>query len=303
MARKKHKKEVIGRDGMVKTVVRVDRAERCQRKWAQSVEVATSKASKKIGPGVWILIVGAGVVFFALLVWGVVMMTAVSPDREVEPVVAGKDLIKQQMLDARQVADAFLAEPDPQKRLSYVRYPEVVNTHIARYDEEVLTASAVEIREMGSRVADEGGESAYVVKFASGGARLLSVVTTGQGPKVDWDSYARYCSESWDALFAGDVSEALVRVFVRPGDYHVGAFRDPRKWTCFLLEVPDCDRRIYAYAPAGSVLSKRVQSEVMKTRSFRQHMTLNIKSHAGSGQDALFVVDALLAVGWVVDGR
>ena len=128
------------------------------------------------------------------------------------------------------------------------------------------------------------------------------MVQTDQGLKVDWDSYARYCSESWGALFSGEAQEAVVRVFVRPGDYHVGKFRDPRKWTCFLLEVPDSDRWIYVYAETGSALAKRMQSAVMKNRSFRQHMTLLIKSESDSGKDALFTVDELLAVGWVVKG-
>lgn len=97
------------------------------------------------------------------------------------------------------------------------------------------------------------------------------------------------------------VDEFALAIFTRMTgrSYHVGQFRDRQKWTCFKLETPDSDRSIYAYAPAGSDLSKRIQTYVMKSRGFRQHMTLKIKSVNSSGKDALFVVDELLAMGWV----
>jgi len=44
-----------------------------------------------------------------------------------------------------------------------------------------------------------------------------------------------------------------------------------------------------------------MQTHVMKSRTFRQHMTLKIKSVGGSGKRALFIVDELLAMGWVLN--
>jgi len=71
------------------------------------------------------------------------------------------------------------------------------------------------------------------------------------------------------------------------------------QWTCFKLEIPDSDRSIYAHAPVGAEMTKRMQSAVMKNRDFRQHMTLKIASREGSGKDALFVIEELLAMGRV----
>ncbi len=87
-----------------------------------------------------------------------------------------------------------------------------------------------------------------------------------------------------------------MRVFVRPGEHFGGSFLDPERWVCFLLETPDFEGSLLAYAPAGSDLATRMRSAVMATRAFRQHMTLRVRAEG----DGLFEVEELLAVGWLV---
>ncbi|MFK7909823.1 MAG: hypothetical protein AB8F34_04390 [Akkermansiaceae bacterium] len=215
--------------------------------------------------------------------------------------VGEDDGLGERMLSAEEVACAFAAETDVIKRLPYVRNPEITKEHLPNYSEQARTHSAKDIKLMGHSELNGKAVTAYAAGFEDGSFRMLTVVQTDDGPKVDWDCYARYCSASWQDLFSGKAESAEVRVFVRPGDYHVGQFRDRTKWTCFKLETPDSDRSIYGYAPAGSPLSKRMQTYVMKSRGFRQHMTLKIKSVNDSGKDALFVEDQLLAMGWVVE--
>jgi len=215
------------------------------------------------------------------------------------PPLEEDDGLGERMLSAEEVAHAFVAETDAEKRLAYVRDPELIKQHLPSYPEQARSHPAKDIKYMGHSELNGSVVSAYAAAFEDGSFRMLSVVQTESGPKVDWDSYARYGSASWQDLFSGKVESAEVRVFVRPGDYHVGQFRDRHQWTCFKLETPDNDRIMYAYAPAASDISKRMQTYVMKSRTFRQHMTLKIKSVDGSGKNALFVVDELLAMGWV----
>ena len=209
------------------------------------------------------------------------------------------DGLMARILNAEELAHAFIEETNVEKRLSYALNPEGVRGHLTSYTEQARSHPAQELKAMGH--SEHGGRavSSFAVKFADGSFRMLSIVQTDDGTKVDWDSYARYCSASWEDLFSGGAEEAEVRVFARPGDYYVGHFRDRGQWTCFKLETPDCDRSIYAYAPAGSDLSKRMQAYVMKSRNFRQHMTLKIRTEAESGKEGQFVIEELLAMGWV----
>ena len=241
-----------------------------------------------------------GVFFIVLLVWGGTMLIGSDPDRTVKLALVEDDGLSERILSAEEVARAFVFETDEEKRLCYVRNPERIKQHLPSYPEQARSIPAKDIKHMGHSEMNGRAVTAYAAAFEDGGFRMLAVVQTDDGPKVDWDCYARYCSASWEDLTSGQAEDAVVRVFVRPGDYHVGQFRDRSKWTCFKLETPDSDHIIYAYAPAGSDLSKRMQTHVMKSRSFRQHMTLHIKSVDGSGKDSLFVVDELLAMGWVV---
>lgn len=197
---------------------------------------------------------------------------------------------------ALEVAQAFLAAGDVDARLAFVREQEVVRGHLDRYPEQALNGAVEDLRQMGRRMVDGVGVTAFAARFADGSFRMLSVVDEGVGPQVDWDSYARYCSAPWGDLISGAAAVCEVRVFVRPGEHFGGRFLDAEQWICFVLETPDCEHSLYAYAPAGSDLATRIQSSVMTTRDFRQHLTLRVKAE-GSG---LFEVEELLAVGWVV---
>jgi len=66
------------------------------------------------------------------------------------------------------------------------------------------------------------------------------------------------------------------------------------------LVSPDVNRPLYAFAKADDELAIRMRGLVMQNGSFRQHMTLRIKRHAGLHDKMLFSVEELVAVGWVV---
>ena len=130
---------------------------------------------------------------------------------------------------------------------------------------------------------------------------MLNVVETPHGLRVDWDSYARFCSASWDRLLSGKAESAEVRVFVSPGDYHNFPFDDPQLWTCFRLMSPDLPERedVFAYVKAGSVREREMKAVILSTPDYRQHMTLTIESHTAAGGKRLFEITRVLAVGWV----
>lgn len=204
--------------------------------------------------------------------------------------------------EATAVAREFLAESDPAVRLGMVREADAVGDHHGDYPPEALSMGARDVRKLGVKSLDGERMMSFAVTLENDSVRLLNVVEEDGRLLVDWDSYARHGTMAWDALMGagGMDAEALVRVFVQPGDYYNPPFDDPRVWTSFRLVSPDVDRPLYAFAKADDPTAAKMRGLVMQNGSFRQHMTLRIKRHAGAHDDTLFSVEELVAVGWVV---
>lgn len=306
-----HTHEVIGKDGLIYTVVRVrnSKAERIaqHREGRGLAALRPMPGTPKVFEGKKLpipAVMAVGLLFFVGMAgWGVAMIIGSDPDRCVPTAPVVKDVITPQAKTATEIAYAFMRETDIEKRLSYVSDPDAVRTRMADYPEQALSHPVEQLEPIGYSELEGKAVSSFSARFADGSYRMLCVIDTNEGPKVDMDSYARHCTASWQDLFTEKDQSAEVRVFVQPGDYHVGQFRNPEKWTCFLLKTPDCDQSIYGYAKAGSEVAKRMQTSVMGNESLRQHMTLKIKSLQGSGKQRLFVVEDLLAMGWVVASK
>ena len=200
------------------------------------------------------------------------------------------------------MARAFLAESDPVKRLQWVRNAEEVESRLGEYPEEARAAVG-EIEKVLGHQGDGGHPiTAFVVEFPSGNRRLLEVVGMPDGPKVDWDAYARYGTASWENLWSGEVRQAVVRVFCEPATEQPKPFEDQRKWTSFRLSGADLPQAALGFAQAGSVREERMKRVVLATPNYRQRFTLEILRHEGK-DEPLFEITRCLAVGWIADDR
>jgi hypothetical protein len=146
----------------------------------------------------------------------------------------------------------------------------------------------------------DGGRSVtgFVVEFSSGNLRLLEVVGTVEGPRVDWDAYARYGSASWEDLWSGEAKRAVVRVFCEPSTERPEPFEDQGKWTCFRMSSPDLPQAVLGFTEAGSVRDVMMKRVILGTPNYRQRFTLEVVRHAGR-DEPLFEITRCLAVGWV----
>lgn len=224
---------------------------------------------------------------------------------------------------AEEVAHAFLTENDPQRRLPWARENEAVALRLQAYAEEARSDVPVAWEPHGHHMENGLAKTAFAVRFKAGGFRLLEVVETAKGLRVDWDGYARYCSENWEDLLSGKdgsaefrrwygkkwgkdllsgkAGAAEVRVFVSPGDHYNVPFEAADQWTCFRLMSPDLPESedVFAYAEAGSTRQRELKRIVLGAPDFRQHMTLRIEGHEGAGGERLFEITRVLAIGWV----
>lgn len=203
---------------------------------------------------------------------------------------------------AEKIARGFLAESDPAKRLQLVCNAEDVKARLAEYPEEALSAEAEIEKTLGHQMDGGRSVSGFVVAFPSGNLRLLEVVSTPDGPKVDWDAYARYGSASWADLCSGKAIRAVVRVFCEPATERPEPFADQSKWTCFRLSSPDMPQAALGFATVGSAREARMRQVVLDSPNYRQRFVLEIVRHEGK-DEPLFEITRCLAVGWILGER
>ena len=203
---------------------------------------------------------------------------------------------------AEAVARAFLTETNPEKRLPWVRNAQEVKTRLAEYPDDARGVVGEIESVLGHQVDGGRSVSAFIVAFPTGSVRLLEVVRTPEGPRVDWDAYARYGTASWEDLLTGKARRAVVRVFCEPSTERPEPFEDQRKWTCFRLSSPDLPQAALGFAQVGHVREVMMKRVVLGTPNYRQRFTLEIVRHEGK-DEPLFEITRCLAVGWITDER
>jgi hypothetical protein len=247
----------------------------------------------------------AGAAVFLLLLCGIVTILLWPAEvRKVDKISAptAEDEIRDHIGKAEAVAKAFLAGGDPQERLRWVRDAEGVIGRMDDYSDEARETPA-EIEKMIGHVTEDGRTvSAYAVAMPSGEMRLLEVVETDDGPKVDWDAYARYGTASWEDLLSGKAERAVVRVFCEPSSERPEPFGNQAEWTCFRLSSPDLPQAALGFAQVGSVREAMMKKVILGTPRYRQRFTLEILRHEGK-DEPLFEITRCLAVGWILGER
>lgn len=219
------------------------------------------------------------------------------------PEVAAEDLIEvgPPVFDRppREVAEAFVQALDSQERLQWVRNAERVRGHLAGYSHQALEEPVVELRDLG--MVSNGREvvAGFGAIFADGSKRLVSVVPTDEGPRVDWDCYARYCSAAWEDILAGKVGAADIRVYAKPCDYYNYTYRDEARWDVYEMSSPDLDVVVYGYVAKGSREARILKSMVPEQTGDGLRMTLRVALGKDDGQRRQLKIERVLAYSWV----
>jgi hypothetical protein len=202
-------------------------------------------------------------------------------------------------LSEENVAHAFLEAGSWEERRRYVRDADEVSGHMRAYPEEVkaFPIPVAELRSMGA-ITPGGGVLRYerfAARMESGGMRFLCVVQTEQGPRVDYDSFARYATASGEEVQAGrPVSE--VRLMAERDSYFNNRFQDETKWACFKLSCPDWPKTVWGYAPTGSITAELL-SQIVSAQA--QRVTLALRSEEDSHLQSQFVIERVVVNGWV----
>lgn len=202
--------------------------------------------------------------------------------------------------EARQLARDFGMSTNPDVKLSMCRYKDQISKRLDHYPKQILTEAATEVTFMD--VADLGGIMAarFVAKFPNNKSRLICVVSTENGLRVDWDCYARYNCLAIPLLLKGDVESAEIRVFVERSDYYNFSYRDDAKWSSFILKSPDSEELIYAYSQKQTTTGKLLDAALSPmNRGKSVQMTLQVSSQKDSHKRKQFTIDRIYAFGWL----
>lgn len=197
------------------------------------------------------------------------------------------------------VAAKFLATTDIQKRLELVRNPEEVKERVSEYAYDAANESGYITQVAAYLENPEGQMTSFVVGLSGGGVRILDVIETDEGPKVDWDAYARYNEVSWDDLISGSKEKGLMRVFAQTSEMNTGPFSDRQEWDCYILSSPELEGSVLAYAKKDSPRTELIQEKMRQTRSGRKRFVFELVRHQGE-DEALFEITQVVGVDWIV---
>jgi len=132
-----------------------------------------------------------------------------------------------------------------------------------------------------------------------GTGRLVQVVETSDGPKVDFKAYVEWCSVPPDELLAGKVEQAdEVRAILRPSTYYNFEFASSEQFLAFSATLAGQSEQLTVYVPregdAVEPLARAVQQIGMHPATF------SLQSVGESYQRQQFLLSELKAIGFVV---
>jgi len=231
------------------------------------------------------------------------------PQQELEIAQTKLDTKKQQLAEitarlydteARQLADDFAKSTNPQIRLRMCRYPDQVSKRLDSYPERALSEAATEVTFID--VVNLGGIMAarFVAKFVDNSSRLICIVSTEDGLRVDWDCYARHNAKAVPLLLEGKTRSAELRIFARKSHYYNFTYRDDKRWTAFELSSPDFKDIIYAYSLKETTTGKLLDAAFKNAALEKSvQLTLQVSSNQDTHKRKQFNIDRIYAFGWV----
>lgn len=216
-----------------------------------------------------------------------------------KPVVVGAPREEKFAEKAPILARRFAEANSPEEWLSMVRDPERVGPMVQAFRPEVAVGKPIKVSPHGSEQLDEMEVLQFLVTYEDGRSRLIHVLPTEDGPKVDWESFARSGSTDFAGMSGADeLPDAEIRVLVRPGNYYNYDFADDRQWIAFELTNGDWPETFTGYARADSPAA-RALSEITTDDAPPKRALLRVRGGGENGPRRQCEILEVLHLGWV----
>lgn len=202
-----------------------------------------------------------------------------------------------------EVAMSFAMTADPQERLQHCRNPKQVAALIPEFSQQALSEIGVSGSPMGESNTHGLEVQRFKVVLEGGDTRMIFVVRTDEGPKVDWEAYAmhgqglkRWIHEAQNSPQSTRKEEtAEVRVFAIRDRYYNYRFSDESLWHAYKIGNTDLGTAVTAYAKAGSTTAKILSQEVVTEK----RLTLQLRSRTEDARNGQYEIERILAIDWV----
>ncbi|MFD2256201.1 hypothetical protein ACFSSA_05910 [Luteolibacter algae] len=158
------------------------------------------------------------------------------------------------------------------------------------------------IKWLGSRFVGETLVEEVHIRSATDGEpheRLAQIFQQPDGKwKIDFDSFVRHTSHSWEDILSHKTDKAMVRVLASKFNYYNGEFSDDSVWHSYKLLTPDTPDAVYAYVKAHTPQDIALRT-IFSTAETSRNITLEI-STSPDKDSSQFIISRVLAENWIV---
>lgn len=261
----------------------------------------------------WVLIAGfglavaggAGAWIWRLRQWAAAPPVAPDSTRVEAPLPVDDPLLKTLpgFEESLAVARKFMAAGDVDAMLPWIRGGEPLRPVVADFLRARAPVAGAEerLQQMPPVVEGDLAYQSFGFVGSGGEGRIVAVVPTADGPKVDFKAYAEWSDVPFADLLAGKVTEAReVRLMLRPSSYYNYRFSDQSRFAAFDASAGSGGATVTLYAERGSPAGERLGGAM--ARLGLHPATLELRALEGSEKHAQFLITRLLALGYVVPG-
>lgn len=267
-----------------------------------AAEFGTSQSRGRMHP----LVLLPGAVILITLAVAVIVIVQRKPSPS--PAAAGTEDLPEKWTGSlpAETADAFLKATTHAERMRWVRSPQLVEPLVAAFfrdgpgSRETYSTHAslpLPVPVAGQPVHEV---ARYAVMMADTGKRLLSILSTPEGARIDFHTYSRHTSVPWPDLLEGRAERAEVRVFVATGSFHAAPFENTAEWLPVLGLCPDVPNDLLLYVRRGTPECAAVEAVLSEgaRQSLPQRATVTLAPLQDSWQRRQFQITAFHHTEW-----
>ena len=244
----------------------------------------------------------AGITVLLLLIGWLVHSVWNSRDRQTaSPLVESKvDVQEDWTKMALPLAGKFANASTPEEWISMVRDPERVAPLIRAFKPRFATGRPLGLKPFGSEPFGADEVYQFSVTYEDGRSRLIHVIPSPDGPKVDWESFARSGGAGFTELTGAAKVDAEMRVLVRRARYYNYNFADDRRWRAYEIINGDWPEPLTGYATIGSETDDALLRMVGPTvDSSPVRVILNVRAGGEDGARGQLEILQVVQQGWV----
>lgn len=203
--------------------------------------------------------------------------------------------------EPRLVLEKFLAANSIEERMKLVANASVLEEPVRHYYEK-HPAGSIPYEEIEYGLKSQESFTEFRVVLKDGTKRFAAVVSTPEGPMVDWPSFVALGDLDWEQMKQSrPTTPVLMRVLAAPAVHFAGHFSDADALRCVQM-VPAGNPSaapVYGYLPRGNDLDRQIDYHLRSSGGELAALTVKLcYSHESSGNDQAWITE-LVVSGWV----